>query len=1056
MTLKVRCEQCGKVSQFSPSDAGMTALCVACGARFVIPVGNASDTVIPDAALLDASPTDSLVDFVPAQTVAAAAAPASVAASVASPEPTPSAAAQAQPDTATTARRGINYPLLYALLGSAITLAIVLSAVFILSTKPTWEQRNRVMVRDLKAKAEGLAVARKFQESYDTYRKIDELVKGHDVEDPKLRTELDRARGDRDEVFKLLLSQVKDGTTAAPVVEAPRTPVSTTRVAVVVPDDVAEAPSTQSAPAHDWPEYQPRKMAFLAPPGTTKATMGERPAAMQVGPGRVVTSEAATRPSAVETPKHPATTQATAAGRGGDSRAVARLNIQRHGEAQTGLTDEAIGQSIQRGVNFLIAQFQDGQLHGGEIRNDTYHTGLNALCVYALLQSSFAIKDERLNLKGPFVRQLIDRMKAMPADTGTVTYARGIRATALALLARPEDKSALAKDVMYLLQSHIDGAYTYQAPPRGGSSPGRRGMPGGWDNSNSQYGLLGVWSAAEIGAEVNSTYWAAVENHWTRCQLADGSWDYSGYGRSRGNGRISMSVAGVASLFVTHDYLDAPRIGGQVGREPFSPALAKGLRYLETGDNSVNLDGGYTLYGLERAGLASGFKYFGTHDWYRELAAGVIRTQEADGSWGGEIETAYHLLFLARGRHPILMNKLRYDGYWANRPRDLANLARFGSKEMERPLNWQVVPITRDWTDWTDSPILSISTHTSMTFTPAELDKIRNFVDAGGLLFTQADGGKAEANKWAADLAKSLFPLYEMKDLDDSHEIFSILYKPSPRPVLRGVSNGARLLMVHSPTDITQYWQMRQDKTRRSLFELGMNLYLYATGKGDLRNRLTSSYIADQGTARGGTVKVLRLKYAGNWDPEPVAWGRFGRYFQRETDVALNVTAIDLAKLDFKLAPFAHWTGTDAYTPTAAEVAAIRAYVQAGGLLLIEPCGGSGEFYDSARQALLKAFPESRGQMMPKTHPMFNALGPGMDDLSTPLVRKYVKAKNLGTSGRLDELRSGKGAVIYNPLDITSGLLGTNTWGISGFEPSYASALMKNIVLWSVSEMKDE
>ena len=50
MTLKVRCEQCGKVSQFSPSDAGMTALCVACGARFVIPAGNASDTVIPDAA----------------------------------------------------------------------------------------------------------------------------------------------------------------------------------------------------------------------------------------------------------------------------------------------------------------------------------------------------------------------------------------------------------------------------------------------------------------------------------------------------------------------------------------------------------------------------------------------------------------------------------------------------------------------------------------------------------------------------------------------------------------------------------------------------------------------------------------------------------------------------------------------------------------------------------------------------------------------------------------------------------------------------------------------
>jgi hypothetical protein len=521
-----------------------------------------------------------------------------------------------------------------------------------------------------------------------------------------------------------------------------------------------------------------------------------------------------------------------------------------------------------------------------------------------------------------------------------------------------------------------------------------------------------------------------------------------------------MTVAGVASMFVTHDYLDAPRIGGQVGREPFSMALAKGLNYLETGDNAVNLDGGYTLYGLERVGLASGFKFFGNHDWYRELAAGVIRSQEGDGSWGGEmqkeIETAYHLLFLARGRHPILMNKLRFDGNWANRPRDVSNLARFGSKELERPLNWQVVPITRDWTDWADSPILSIATHTPVKFNAEELEKIRNFVDAGGLLFTQADGGKPEANQWAEELAKKLFPLYEMKDIDDTHTIFNILYKPSPRPQLRGVSNGARLLMVHSPTDITQYWQMRQDKSRRSLFELGINLYLYASGKGDLRNRLTSSYIPDPGTARGGNIDLLRIKYPGNWDPEPVAWGRFARYFQRETDVGLNVSAIDLDKLDIKLAPVAHWTGTDAYTVTDAQVAAIHKFVEAGGVLVIDPSGGSGEFYDSAKQALLKAFPASRGQVLGRSHPLLSASGPGMDDLTAPLVRTYVKAKGFGASGRLDGLRFGKGIVLSSSLDLGSGLLGSNTWGILGFEPAYASALMKNILLWSVSGMKGE
>src|SRR5206468_11487151 len=93
----------------------------------------------------------------------------------------------------------------------------------------------------------------------------------------------------------------------------------------------------------------------------------------------------------------------------------------------------------------------------------------------------------------------------------------------------------------------------------------------------------------------------------------------------------------------------------------------------------------YDLFNLERAGLATGFKYFGPHAWYRELAADVIARQEPDGSWGAAdrstggaqdrlIETAYALLFLSRGQHPVLFNKLRFDGSWANHYHDAASL----------------------------------------------------------------------------------------------------------------------------------------------------------------------------------------------------------------------------------------------------------------------------------------------------------------------------------------------------------------------------------------------
>ena len=44
-----------------------------------------------------------------------------------------------------------------------------------------------------------------------------------------------------------------------------------------------------------------------------------------------------------------------------------------------------------------------------------------------------------------------------------------------------------------------------------------------WDNSNSQYGLLGVWAGAEVGMEVPDEYWQSVEQHWVSTQFKTGS-----------------------------------------------------------------------------------------------------------------------------------------------------------------------------------------------------------------------------------------------------------------------------------------------------------------------------------------------------------------------------------------------------------------------------------------------------------------------------------------------------------------------------------------------------
>src|SRR5206468_11819749 len=92
--------------------------------------------------------------------------------------------------------------------------------------------------------------------------------------------------------------------------------------------------------------------------------------------------------------------------------------------------------------------------------------GIDALCLYALLQTSRTSNDPRLSIKGEFMTSALAKLKAMKIESSQelnapVTYARSLRAAALAVYDRPEDKKQLSADVQWLTAAACDGAYTY-------------------------------------------------------------------------------------------------------------------------------------------------------------------------------------------------------------------------------------------------------------------------------------------------------------------------------------------------------------------------------------------------------------------------------------------------------------------------------------------------------------------------------------------------------------------------------------------------------------------
>ena len=154
--------------------------------------------------------------------------------------------------------------------------------------------------------------------------------------------------------------------------------------------------------------------------------------------------------------------------------------------------------------------------------------------------------------------------------------------------------------------------------------------------------------------------------------------------------------------------------------------------------------------------------------------------------------------------------------------------------------------------------------------------------------------------------------------------------------------------------------------------------------------------------------------------------------------------------------PIVHLTGTGKVNFTDAQITSIKQYVENGGVLVIAPCGLPDAFLQSVHDDfLLRAFPSIRIEPVSDSHPMLTRSGNGMIDVSHPEVRQFVRSYTEITDTRPMMATVGAGHIIILPLDMTSGLLGTDAWGIAGYQSDYALELMKNIVLWAWDGAKD-
>jgi len=721
-----------------------------------------------------------------------------------------------------------------------------------------------------------------------------------------------------------------------------------------------------------------------------------------------------------------------------------------------------VAEAETRGVKFLLAQIgEDGAALGepdpDHPQNGTLYGGRTALCVYALRAAG-------VDAKHPDIQRAVQWLLKAKL---TGTYAVALRTCALAEMhddnVPPAASSAadkgespvavrLKKDVAWLLRAASNsGAYTYT------SANGKRIAE--YDNSNAQMAVLGVWTAAQHGVDVPPQYWALVEKHWLLQQQPDGGWGYFARPAAVTKTYGSMTAAGLATLYITFDTLhreDFLRCKASAENKP----IADGLKWLtknmaidqnpKLGENRYY----YWLYTLSRVGLASGFKQFGGVDWYARGGAELIRRQNPDGSWDYDDErlpsTAFALLFLTRGRDPVVMNKLAYKGQWNARPRDIANLATWMSLNFERSLKWQIVDFDADLTMWHDAQILYISGAAPVEFTPEQIDKLRLFLLQGGTIISEAACANADFTLDMSTLYRQLFDRYEMKRLDENHPLYTLHSTIADKPGLLAVSNGVRVLAVHCPQELSLGLQLGPDKANRPTFDLATNMFMYFTDRAAYRQPGQSPWPTAKTFKPKMTLRLTPVIFSGNYMPEPLAWKRLAILIGNRHEVQLDVDdPIDIASLDPQTHPVALLSGEGAFELTASQAEALRNYLADGGRLLVEASGGSRAFDESAQKQLQGLFGQGLLRQLAPSHRLFK--GPEnaervtyRSDFATTLSDRKNDARVLASA--ID----GEVGILYFPEDLTMGLLGANIHNLRGYSQQSAVDLATNAI-WLLS-----
>lgn len=788
------------------------------------------------------------------------------------------------------------------------------------------------------------------------------------------------------------------------------------------------------------------------------------------------------------------------------------------------VTAEQVNTAVARGVAFL-EKIQQPNGRWNDIGNEP--GGVTALCTLALLNCGKTTKDDSVK------RALAALEKQGDPE---MTYSSSLMI--MAFVQADAKRYALAIQRMALALAGRQ-VRVGQDAGKGGWNYGRGGSV---DNSNSQFAMLALHEAERAGVKIPDTTWRLALNYFLQPNNGN-PMPTGGYGYHPGdNPTGSMTSAGIASLIIVRDRLhpgDAKVVGGNVhccGSQPDDDPVQAAMRWM--GDHfsvARNPENGnwwlYYLYALERVGRMSGQRHFVTtrhpagarldspqpHDWYREGCEVLVEYQDKlNHAWVGsgghegspDVGTALALLFLSKGRRPVVIAKLEHRADdnakvldWDHHRRAVQNLTMRVEKQWQRDLSWQSIDFTRRQVrggggnqetvpltvaDLLETPVLFISGSKALDLSAQQRQLLKEYVENGGFLFVEACHGNGcdgtAFDKSFRSLARELFPDSELRKLPPNHAVWHAQEQIDPKHLpkdsefwLWGLDACCRTSVVYCPRSMSCYWELAHPYRPGDypaevkaeidqVAKIGGNVLAYATNR-ELKEKLDRpAVVIPSGSVRSvrGALVVPKLSHGGGADDASAALNNLLTVMERQLEMKVDVEKRLFAPTDVKLLdyPIVFMHGRRSFRFSAAERKALKDWLDNGGFLFADAICANKDFAASFREELKAMYPQTSLVRLPPTHPIFTDEFHGFSlpsvELRDPQSRAAddpLMAKVVKTTPFLEALEiDGRLAVVLSPYDISCALERGAALDCKGYTPADAARLGANVLLYALQQ----